>query len=478
MRILLINPKCRLPTTFPLGLGYIASVLREDGFDVSVLDINGFGYSEDEVERVVRDSDFDLAGIGGLSSTYKYVKWLAALIKKYKPNSPIIAGNMVSTAYPELLLANSHIDIAVVDEGELTVKDLAHTIKCNGNLKNVRGIFYKDNGTIVRTSGRERITNLDELPFPAWDLFPVEVYSRGSIISPASFGLRQMNISSVRGCPYECTFCSHPFGRSAYSRSAKSIVEEIKQLKLRFNVNFINFSDDLFLINEKKVMEFCDLMLSQDINIKWSASGRVNLVNESLLMKMRRAGCVELSYGFESGAQIALDRMKKRVLVKQAKEAIAMTRKAGIKLSGSFIFGMPGETKETIKETLDFIKRTCLPIYRFFYATPYPGTELYSIAKTMGRLRHDEDGYLESLGEMRTTFLVNLTDFSDNELVAMKKMAEMTARRNLGIMFRIAEFVENWQRRYVIVKQHLKEKGFISTAGMFSSKILARSKPR
>ena len=215
-------------------------------------------------------------------------------------------------------------------------------------------------------------------------------------------------------------------------------------------------------------------MIERDLGVKWSASGRVNLVNDNLLKKMHKAGCVELSYGFESGNQKILDGMKKRVTVKQAEEAIKMTRRAKISVIGSFMFGMPGEIRGTINETLQFIKRNRLPIHRFFYATPYPGTELYEVARKMGRLPENEDKYVERLGEMRTTFLVNLTDFTDEELVRLKNSAEVAARRNLNFKLRLGEFTEDWQRRFIVIKQGFREAGIFKTLKIVISKIWSR----
>ncbi|OGW83041.1 MAG: hypothetical protein A2987_01780 [Omnitrophica bacterium RIFCSPLOWO2_01_FULL_45_10] len=476
MKVLLINPLCRLPFSLPLGLGYIASVLRQNGHDVSMLDINGSGYCDDKVEEMLKSYEFDIVGIGGLTSTYRYVKWLARVIKNLKPGIPIAAGNMVSTAHPELLLANTDVDIAVIDEGELTVTELVSAIEETRDIEGVAGIFFKRDGKVIRTSPRKRITDLDSLPFPAWNLFPMEVYINNSTQSHVSFGLRSINISTVRGCPYDCTFCSHPFGRTTYARSARSIVDEIKELKRLYGIQFIDFSDDLFLFNERRVLKLCDAMTSNNLKIKWSASARVNLVNEKLLTNMHKAGCQELSYGFESGSQSILDKIRKRVTVTQALDAVEMTRKAKIKVIGSFIFGMPGENNETIKETLDFIKRTHLPVHRFFYATPYPGTELYSIAKEMHRLPDDEDNYMQSLGEMRTTFLVNLTDFSDEELVKLKESSEKSAYANFDLKIKLEHFLEDWHRRFLIVSQSLKRLGIGPTIRMLISKIMLKLK--
>lgn len=475
MKILLINPPCRLPTNIPLGLGYIASIMRGKGYDVKILDINAFGYSRDQVTQIIKTEDFDIAGIGGLSSTYKYVKWLSKVLKGRNPDCLIVAGNMVASAHPELLLNNSEVDIAVIGEGEITFREIISAVDKNSGFENVKGIIYKENGGMIKQPGQDRIRDLDSLPFPAWDLFPMEIYLNNSTQSPESFGMRQINVSSERGCSYDCIFCSQPFGKVVYTRSADSIISEIKELKARYGVQFINFSDDLFLLKKERVLDFCDKAVSQDLKVKWSASGRVNLVDDDLLSRMRKAGCVELSYGIESGSQAILDNLKKRVTVKQAEEAIRMTRNAGISVLGSLIFGIPGETRDTIKETLEFIKRTKLPTYRFFYATPYPGTELYEIAKKINRLPKDEDKYLESLGEMHTTFLVNLTDFSDEELVRLKNATELTAKNNRSFRIKLKDFMENWKRRYFVSLRSIKEYGVGYTLKAIFSKLAKRS---
>lgn len=476
MRILLITPPCRTPNALPLGLGYIASVLREDGHQVSVMDINGFGYAPNRVEELVKGSDFDLAGIGGLSTTYGYVKWLAGILKKHKPGLPVIAGNMVSTAHPETLLTHSDVDIAVVGEGENTMKELVKTIKSGGDLKSIHGIVYKNNGNIVRNPARQRIVDLDSLPFPAWDMFPMETYLTGSTATPESYGRRSINVVTTRGCPYDCTFCSRCFGKQVFSRSPKNIVEEIKELVKRYKVKFIGFSDELFLVNKPKVMEFCDRVFAEGLNIRWSANARVNVVNYDLLKIIRRAGCVQLGYGFESGSQKILDNIKKGTTVKQAGEAIKITRKAGIRISPSFVFGLPGENMETIKETLDFIRRNQIIAFRFFYANPYPNTELYDFARKIGRLPADEDKYLESLGEQLTTFRINLTDFPDQELVRLKNWTEARARGSLKLGIKSQLFIENWERRLLVLSVEARKYGLIAALKKSCLRFLAKIK--
>jgi len=449
MNILLINPPCREPYAIPLGLGYIASVLRDTGHQVEVLDVNGFGYSQEEVIDRLDGAHFDCAGIGGLSTTYSYVKWIAAQIKKLKPGTPIIAGNMVSTANPSFLLEKTDVDIAVFDEGEITCLELMQAFAGKKLLSQIDGIFYKENGNIHKNPARKRIEDLDCLPFPAWDLFPMDIYVKNS--DYYTYGLKSATISSARGCPYGCVYCSRPFGQKVTYRSAVSIVREIKELNKRYGIRHLTFADNLFLSSRKRAYDLCHEILKERLDVQWSATGRVNLAEKDILRTLKKAGCIAIDYGFESGSQNILDIMKKGVTVKQAEDAVRITRKVGLKILESFMFGMIGETRETIDETVDFITRMRLQTDRLFFTTPYPGTPLYQMAKDMGRLPVDEEKYMLSLNEMTKTMIVNLTEFSDETLIELKKKTETRIKAQRSLYLKIKLFLIEWRRRWRVV---------------------------
>lgn len=455
MRILLVNPPCRSPVVLPLGLGYIASTLRNEGHKIEILDINAFQYSAQEVEAILQKGAYDCVGIGGLTSTYKYVKWLASAIKRIRPSTPVIAGNMVSTGHPRLLLENTGVDIAVIDEGEETSKELFSFINSGNDLKDVNGIFYKKEGIVYENPARLRIKNLDALPLPARDLFPVELY----ISNNANYGFRSLDISAVRGCPYKCIYCSRPFGDKVVYRSPDSLIEEMMLLKKEYRAEYISFVDDMILCNRKWIEELCDKLIKGKAKLKWGGCGRVNLVDAALLQNMKRAGCIDLSYGFESGSQKILDIMNKKVTVEQAEKAVALTRKAGINVVGSFMIGMPGETRHTIRETIDFIKRAQLPNDRFFFVTPFPRTPLYEKAKQLGKFPKNEERYIESLGEMFSTFLVNLTEFSDRELIDLKQESEKEIRKNFSLKVRIRIWILIWKIRIGTLRIRYENEG-------------------
>lgn len=459
MNILLVNPPCRAPYQIPLGLGYIASTLRSHGHNVRVLDLNAENGLLLHLERELERSGCDVIGIGGLSTTYSFVKRFSALSKKVLPKVKIIAGNMVSTVHFEALLNNSDVDICVIDEGEDTIAELMHRINSFPDIANVNGIAFKKNGKVIITPIRERIKHLDKIPYPAWDLFPTETYINGPLYS--AYGRRAMNLSSVRGCPYRCIYCSRPFGAVVSRRSVDNVISEIKELVKRYGIRFISFTDDLFMSNRSWVKDFSQALLRERIKIGWCASARVNLVDQTLLNLMRRAGCEVLSYGFESGSQSILDRMKKGVKIQQSEYAIRITRKAGIKPFGSLMIGMLGETRETIKETVDFIKRTDLSLHKFFYTTPYPKTELYEAAKKMGKITINEDAYMSKFGEMYDSLIVNLTDMTDDELKGFKKDAEEEIKRKFSLKTRSILAREELRRICADIKREIRQKGFV-----------------
>lgn len=439
MKILLINPPIRewsKPNLFPLGLGYIASVLMREGHKVEVLDINAYRWSKKEVEDRVNNAEFDVVGIGGIVTVYRYVKWLVNMIRKYHPGKKIIIGGSVGTSIPRIMLEKNPVDVVCIGEGEETVIELVEALQNNRDLSVVKGIWYKDErGRIRQTEPRQPIKDLDAIPPPAWDLFPMDIYLKNPVGAPnvnkwtdgSSSGNMPLsiNIFATRGCPYRCIYCYHDFmGVGWRHRSPKSVVNEIKDLYERYGVKYFHFVDDEFCLNKKFVYEFCreikDLMKELDEKITWGCTGRANLMTEDLIATMSDAGCVLIGYGIESGSQKNLDFIKKRVTVEQAKNAIRLTQKYMGWADCSFIIGYPGETKETIQETIDFCKELDLKPEVIFFLTPYPGTELYDIALKRGLIK-DEEEYILGLGEQGEKVRVNFTDFTDEELVNIQE---------------------------------------------------------
>lgn len=427
-----------------MGLGYIAAVLRLRGHEVQVLDINACRWSQEEVEDRIASSDADLFGITGMITVYRKIKPLTFLIKKHHPDKVVVLGGGAVSSAPDLLLQHAAADIGVLGEGEVTTCELVETLQRGGDLDQVLGIIYRTpSGEIRRTPCRPVIQNLDEIPFPAWDLFPMEIYLANPVgvvnvhkwVNGGTSSDRNyvtMNLNSSRGCPYNCRFCYHDFmGKRFRERSPENIVEEMQLLKERYGVDFLLFSDDMFLVRKESVLRLCDLILEGGLNLLWEVSWRVNMADEPVYKRMKEAGCIMVGYGVESGSQKILDRMNKQVKVEKVESALRLTKRIFGANYSSLIIGFPGETRETIRETIDFCGRVEMNPEVIFYATPYPGTALWEMAINLGKIM-DVEQYVLNLGEQGERIAVNFTDWTDDELRSLKEqMVQELRAQNL-----------------------------------------------
>ncbi len=430
MKILLINSPIRLdaePSCIPYGLATVASTLSKHGFEVEIYDINALRPTRDQIVSHLKTKEWDVVGVSGLITTYTFQSWLIGVLKQIAPHAPIISGGGLATTNSELLFKRSAVDMTVIGEGEQTMVDLCRSLENGSALTAISGIAYRRNGHFTVNAPRDNIKDLDTIPFPAWDLLPMDIYSNNPIwgdVAGNSSGFRtgvnvtrSMNIISSRGCPFSCNYCFHLFGRSSYRfRSMENVVSEIEILVDRYDIDFIGFVDDNMMASEKRMLKFCDLMEQKKFPITWGCHGRVTSAKPEVLKRMAEVGCVWIGYGIESGSQKILKAMNKKASVEQAKEAIKNTRKAGIYPNTTFIFGYLGEALETIQETVEFKREMGIECGSFF-ATPYPGTPLYSqIHSKIG----NEEAFIGRLGNA-TEFTINLTCFDDKQLFELKE---------------------------------------------------------
>jgi radical SAM superfamily enzyme YgiQ (UPF0313 family) len=399
----------------------------EAGHDVETYDINAVRPTKDAVIRELKTKTWDVAGVSGLITTYRFQKWLIPILKEIRPQVPVVSGGGLATTISPLLFDQTPLDIAVIGEGEQTMRQVCEALQKGSDLSTVDGIRFRRNGHVAETVQRKNIENLDSIPFPAWDLLPMDIYLQNPIwgdVAGNSSGFRKdvsvkrsMNIISSRGCPFSCNYCYHLFGRSSYRfRSVENIVAEIDILVDRYGVDFIGFVDDNMMASRKRMLEFCDAMEAKRFPITWGCHGRVTSAEPKILQRMAEAGCVWIGYGIESGSPAMLHAMNKKASADQAKTAIRNTRKAGIYANTTFIFGYPGETRETIQETVEFKRELGIECGSFF-ATPYPATPLYEQVKD--RIG-EEEAYIAGLGNA-TEFSINLTAFGDRSLFDLKR---------------------------------------------------------
>jgi len=303
------------------------------------------------------------------------------------------------------------IDIGIIGEGEETLVDV---LENTNNLERVKGIVYR-NPNIMINPRRDFIKVLDKLPFPGWDLLP----NLTKYYKPAPHYTGRYPSTSLitsRGCPGRCIFCDRMvFGRYCRANSSEYVVGMIKYLIKKYGIKDICFFDDTFTIFAKRLIEVCNLIIKEELDITWSCFGRINDVTPEILRLMRRAGCWQISYGIESGSQKVLDSLKKDTKVDQIMNALKWTRKAGISAHGFFILGCPTETKETIEETIDLIKIADLNSIQLTFFTPYPGTEIYPDIDKYGQFTQN----WENMTDWNPVFVPN--GFTKDELVGYHK---------------------------------------------------------
>jgi len=425
MDILVINPPIRLtdkPRHIPHGLAIIANIIRKKiGIAPRFLDLNAHRYSQEETVRRLKEYRFDVVLIGGLIPVYKRIIALAGKIKAINPRSIVIAGGSAAMSVPELLLRKSKVDVVCAGEGEVAIVELLNGLR-NHELKDlleIKGFYFKIDGEVIFSGQRDLITDLDsESDLPAYDLLPMHIYLSNPVVG---FG-RDIDFISSRGCPFECTFCYQPWGTKFRGHSIDFILTALKHLWNNYNIEFVSFQDDEFIVGPNRVYAFCDKVQKFVPGLLWSCTGRVNLVNDDLVGAMRSAGCVSISYGFESGSPRMLKSMKKMATVKQMENAVRINRKFGMMVPVSFIIGMPGEDNVSCRETVEFCVRNHLPLRSIMFATPYPGTTLFDFAISTGRIeREGVHEFVVSLEDARD-FTVNLTDaFTDGQLIEKRE---------------------------------------------------------
>jgi anaerobic magnesium-protoporphyrin IX monomethyl ester cyclase len=374
VRTLLINPP--YPFTewpnMPLGLSYIAAVLEENGVEVRVLDLLVSQFTEEKVRRCVAEYRPEVVGVTAVTMNYPTSSRILRLCKESDENVITVMGGPHVTFCAEQTLSEAPwIDIVVRGQGEYAMLDIVRGKKP----AEIQGLVFRQGDGITTTADRPWVENVDEFPVPARHLFPVAKY--------LAFNAGGCVITG-RGCPFNCIFCvGHRMtGRRVRLRDPKLVVDEMEMVQ-EMGFKEIQIGDDLMTLNHRHVYAICDEILSRGLKIRWNAFSRVDTVTRELVKKMQQAGCDALIFGVESGNQEILDRVKKKITLKKVKEAVALTKETGMRAVTSFILGLPGETRKTMRQSYDFAKRLDAP-YSLHVLAPFPGTEVREKADEYG----------------------------------------------------------------------------------------------
>lgn len=368
----------------PLGLGYLATYIRQFGYNSQILDFYIRTVTLVELRKILKEESPFVVGISTTTETYNNGMKIAYYIKKYFPKTLIIMGGChVSFEYTDAL-NSGNVDYIVRNEGEITTKELLdYLIKGIGNIDSIDGICYRlPSGEIKRNKNRKYITNLDDLPIPDRLLFDIKAYT-----FPAS-------ISTSRGCPGNCIFCAATAlsGGCYRTRSAQSIIEEFIYLK---NLGFrhVNIIDDTMTANITRLNEFLEYMIEKNINMSWNCESRVDMMSKDMLKKMKKAGCTSIQFGVEAGSQEMLDCLRKNITMEQIRNVFSWAKELGISTATCLIIGQPYDTKETINNTIAFASELQHLGARvvFSVSTPYPGTYMYNNPDKLGLTIIDRD---------------------------------------------------------------------------------------
>ena len=397
----------------PLGLSYMAAVLEQNDIEVKIFDCPVCEKDHDKLKSELDSFQPTIVGIGAMTPIIESALKSANVSKQVCPDAKVVMGGPHATfADKQIISDEKDVDIIVRGEGEETLLELAKQSPEMQKIGDIQGITFRKDNQVVRSVDRPFIQNLDALPFPAYKYIQMKRYR--------ITGMKLLPIISSRGCPFQCSFCvaSQMFGAKYRARSSKNVLDELEWLKNEYNAEGIAFQDDTLTFDKKRALEICDGMIERKLKLPWGCSSRADVVTKEVLAKMAKAGCDEICFGVESGCQRIRDSLKKKVTTEQCENAIKWAKEAGIFVTVSVILGYPGETKETLRESLEFVRQVEPDDVWLCHATPYLGTELRALVESNGwKMSEDwklyntmnpifEDPLLpaKEIAEMRKTF--------------------------------------------------------------------------
>jgi len=361
------------PSTPPLSLACIAGSLLAGKHEVKIFDFNLYEQGDSKLLDELEKFSPDFAGITFVTPLIREADRVAKIIKKKNENIIVIGGGPHPSSFPESALKETALDIAVIGEGDFSINEIVG----GKNLSEIKGIAYKKEGKIFVNERKDFIQNLDTLAFPAHHLYEIGKYKVPSAIAkknPVAW------VETSRGCPFGCIYCNKScFGRTFRVKSPERVAKEFIKIK-ELGFKEIHLTDDGFTTDLNRAKKICDLLVEKKADIIWSTiTGiRVDRVDFELLQKMKKAGCYRVYFGIESGNQKILNNIKKGINLEQVIKAVRMAKQAGLEVAGYFMIGLPGETEETMQDTINFAKSLNLDLAKISITIPLPATEMFN----------------------------------------------------------------------------------------------------
>lgn len=365
--------KVAVPERPSLTFATLAAPLIKNGHQVEILDLDITPQPAQELERKLAEFSPDYVGITCTTPLVYKVKNIASVVKRYNPDITVITGGAHPSSLPESVLLESDLDIVCIGEGDFTIGEIVSGTEWSS----IKGIWYKKGGEVVANPIREYITNLDQLPFPAWSLFNLKSYKVPRLVcrkNPVG------TMETSRGCVFGCTYCNkNIFGRTFRVKSAERVVDEMEYM-LGIGFKEIHIMDDGFTTDIDRAKQICELIKERGLEFPWNLHNgiRVDRVDREFLEKARAAGCYGITFGVESGDQIILNNIHKGITLEQVRQVFKWTKEVGIETLAFLMIGLPGETKETMQKTIDFTKEIDPDYTKVSILLPLPGTPIFS----------------------------------------------------------------------------------------------------
>jgi anaerobic magnesium-protoporphyrin IX monomethyl ester cyclase len=446
MKIVLINPPLLPPRRAnfpPIGLGYISAVLKKAGYHVQCIDACNMTWKL--LEEKILESKPDVVGITCWTFARGRAFKTGNIARSCCPDAKIIIGGQHATFLPEQTMDAANADFVVLREGEKTIVELIQTIQKNGDFSKVKGIAYRDGDKIFITTPRPFISDLDTITFPDYDDFNLDDYKG----LPDS-GRRAAGIITSRGCPFDCNYCSSKefWTRKWRYRSAENIFSEIEYLYLELGVRALMVFDDNFTVNKTRTIEVCKGIIDRKIDLVWCCIGSVRAVDNEILTWMKKAGCYQIQYGVESGSTKILKNINKGQTLEQIKNAFRWTTEAGMEVYAYLIVGAPGETDETINETIQLMKKIAPnqnPSGGIGILWILPGTKIYQLSKLQGII--SDNAWIEKDDE----YLYYTGEHTPDELEQFRMRLRKGLARNGGIFTLFAFLLRNHLKQAKII---------------------------
>ena len=452
MNLLLITPntagRYAKPVSPPVGIAYLAAFLKKRGHRVDVMDLRVEKEDFDYLSAI-KKIDPEIIGISFM--TYRYQDSYR-LINEIKKNLglKIVLGGSHPCAIRQKVLEECQADYAVYGEGEFTLLDL---LEKKENVL-IEGLIWRNNGGIVLNPPRDPIRDLDSLPFPDYEMFPLHKYAQ-----------KRIPINTARGCPHRCIYCAVDLisGKRFRARSAKNVVDEIEHWYKKGYKNF-GFNDDTFTENMPRAAEICDELIRRKIAIDWDLRTgiRVDRVNKELSIKLKEAGCTFVVFGIESTDKDVLNMMRKDIPADSIESSVRQAKESGLGVGGFFMIGTPYDSYEKFKKTYQFASLPLFDEVRFYNTVPYPGTVLYDWIKGNARFLHEPQVYLNSFERWQEepifetdTFSAKerIRAFNEGEFLVAKKLLIKVLGRRLGAVF-------SWPCKVKVARRIIMDTGF------------------